>query len=80
MLLPGVRECGCVGSPDERSGEAVNLFVVAEPGAGLSADDVRRHCREHLSAYKVPRRVEFIEALPKTPVGKILKRELRALL
>jgi len=80
MLLRGVVECGCVGAPDPRSGECVNLFVVTEPGASVSAEDVRAHCREHLLGYKVPRRVEFVEAIPKTPVGKVLRRRLRELL
>ena len=61
---------------DEKSGEAVKLFVVKKDEA-LTAEAVIRHCREHLTGYKVPREVEFRTELPKTNVGKILRRELR---
>ncbi len=73
---PGVLECGVVGVPDERSGEAVKAVVVAGDPS-LTPDDVIAHCRTHLTAYKVPRRVELRDALPKTPVGKVLRRALR---
>jgi long-chain acyl-CoA synthetase len=76
---PGVAECACVGVPDEKSGEAVKLFVVKSPGAALTADEVIAFCRERLTGYKTPRLVSFIEALPKSNVGKILRRELRDL-
>jgi len=76
---PGVAECACVGVPDEKTGEAVKLFVVLAPGSTLTADDVSAHCRHELTAYKVPKLVCFIEALPKSTVGKILRRELRDL-
>jgi long-chain acyl-CoA synthetase len=62
--------------PDEKSGEAVKLFVVRKD-ASLAADAVVKHCREHLTGYKVPRDIEFRNELPKTNVGKILRRELR---
>jgi long-chain acyl-CoA synthetase len=75
----GVAECACVGVPDERTGEAVKLFVVRAPGAALTEDDVIRFCRGELTSYKVPKLVRFVEALPKSTVGKILRRELRAL-
>jgi long-chain acyl-CoA synthetase len=74
---PGVAECACVGVPDEKSGEAVKLFVVKAGGATLSADDVLAYCRDKLTGYKMPRQVVFIDALPKSTVGKILRRELR---
>ncbi|MDM0111118.1 AMP-binding protein [Variovorax sp. J22R133] len=74
---PGVAESACIGVPDEKTGEAVKLFVVKTPGAELDADDVIAHCRKQLTAYKVPRIVRFTEALPKTAVGKILRRDLR---
>jgi long-chain acyl-CoA synthetase len=74
---PGVAECACVGVPDEKSGEAVKLFVVRAGGATLSADDVLAYCRDKLTGYKMPRQVVFIDALPKSTVGKILRRELR---
>jgi len=73
--LPGVRECACVGVPDGKTGEAARLLVVAsEP---LSVEAVREHCRRNLTAYKVPRHISFVESLPKSSVGKILRRELR---
>ncbi len=75
--VPGVLECAAVGVPDEGSGEAVKLFVVRKPGSQVSEDDIRDYCRANLTAYKRPRIFEFRESLPKTPVGKILRRELR---
>jgi long-chain acyl-CoA synthetase len=77
---PGVAECACVGTPDEKTGEAVRLFVVRASGAALTEADVVAHCRRELTAYKVPRQVRFLEALPKSTVGKILRKDLRALL
>jgi len=75
-MHPGVLECAAVGVPDAKSGEAVKLFVVKKD-ASLTKDDVLKHCREHLTGYKMPRDVEFRTDLPKTNVGKILRRELR---
>ena len=74
--LPGVLECAAVGVLDEKTGEAVKLVVVRKDAA-LSEDDVRRYCEANLTGYKRPRTVEFRTELPKTPVGKILRRELR---
>jgi len=74
---PEVLECACVGVPDEKTGEAVKLFVVRAANATLGEAELIAHCREQLSAYKVPRIVRFVEALPKSTVGKILRRELR---
>ena len=71
-----VVECAAVGVPDEKSGEAVKLYVVSSNSA-LDQDTLRSFCREQLTAYKVPRYVEFREELPKSNVGKILRRELR---
>ncbi|MBV8509322.1 MAG: AMP-binding protein, partial [Xanthobacteraceae bacterium] len=73
----GVAECACVGRPDEKTGEAVRLFVAKAPGTSLSEDDLIAHCRRELAAYKVPKDVRFLDALPKSTVGKILRRELR---
>ncbi|MCD0491629.1 AMP-binding protein [Chromobacterium violaceum] len=73
---PGVREVACIGVPDERSGEAVKIVVVRKDPS-LQADELLRHCRDNMTAYKVPRHVEFRDALPKSNVGKILRRELR---
>ena len=74
--MPGVLECACVGVADDKTGEAVKVFVVRSD-ATVEADDVRAWCRERLAGYKVPRHVEFLEELPKSAVGKILRRELR---
>jgi len=74
---PGVMEAACIGVPDEKSGEAVKLFVVSQPGANLEVEDLMAHCRENLTPYKVPRKIEFRDELPKTNVGKILRRALR---
>ena len=73
---PGVLEAAAVGVPDERTGEAVKLFVVRRDPA-LSQADIIAHCRGSLAPYKVPHRVEFRDELPKTNVGKILRRQLR---
>ena len=75
-MHPGVLECAAIGVPDKKSGEAVKLYVVKKDPA-LTADAVLQHCREHLTAYKCPRDVEFRNDLPKSNVGKILRRELR---
>ena len=75
-MHPGVLECAAVGVPDAKSGEAVKLFVVKKDPA-LTADALIAHCREQLTGYKCPRDVEFRTELPKSNVGKILRRELR---
>jgi long-chain acyl-CoA synthetase len=74
--LDGVLEVAAVGVPDERSGEAVKLFVVTR-GASPTEEDIIEHCRKNLTGYKVPRDVEFRDELPKTNVGKVLRRALR---
>ena len=73
---PGVLECAAVGVPDERMGEAVKLVVVRKDPA-LTEESLLAYCRQNLTAYKTPRIIEFRTELPKTPVGKILRRELR---
>jgi long-chain acyl-CoA synthetase len=75
----GVAECACIGRPDEKTGEAVRLFVAKAPGASLTEADLIAHCRRQLSAYKVPKEVRFLDALPKSNVGKILRKDLRGL-
>jgi long-chain acyl-CoA synthetase len=75
-MHPGVLESAAIGVPDKKSGEAVKLFVVRKDTA-LTAESVLAYCREHLTGYKCPREVEFRTELPKTNVGKILRRELR---
>jgi long-chain acyl-CoA synthetase len=74
--MPGVLECAAVGMPDEHSGEAVKLVVVKDKGE-ITEQQVRAYCAQHLTGYKRPKVVEFRAELPKTPVGKILRRELR---
>ena len=73
---PGVLECAVEGVPDEKSGEAVKLVIVKR-SPDLTEDDVREYCRHELTGYKQPKVIEFRTELPKTPVGKILRRELR---
>jgi long-chain acyl-CoA synthetase len=75
----GVAECACVGRPDEKAGEAVRLFVARTLGATISEADVIAYCRSQLAAYKVPKEVRFLEALPKSNVGKILRKDLRVI-
>ena len=75
-LMPGVMECACVGMADNKTGEAVKLVIVRKDPA-LTEADVRAYCKENLTGYKQPKVVEFRDELPKTPVGKILRRELR---
>lgn len=74
--VPGVVECGVIGVPDVIAGEVVKAFVVANDPS-VSKDQIVAACRQNLTNYKVPRMVEFRSELPKTPVGKILRRELR---
>lgn len=74
--LAGVMECACVGVPDAKTGEAVKLVIVKKD-PNLSEADVRNFCKENLTGYKQPKVIEFRNELPKTPVGKILRRELR---
>jgi long-chain acyl-CoA synthetase len=75
-MHPGVLECACIGVPDEKTGEAVKVFVVKKD-LNLGIESLREHCRQQLTGYKVPKLFAFIDALPKTPVGKILRKELR---
>jgi len=76
MAHDSVVECAAIGLPDEKSGEVIKMFVVSND-TDLSADDVRKYMRQNVTAYKVPRFVEFRDELPKTNVGKVLRRELR---
>jgi long-chain acyl-CoA synthetase len=75
--LDGVSEVAVIGLPDEKSGELVKAYIVARPGATVSAEQVREHCRQSLTGYKVPKLVELRSELPKTNVGKVLRRALR---
>jgi long-chain acyl-CoA synthetase len=74
---PEIAEAACIGIPDEESGEVVKLFVVLTPGSTLTPSAIRDWCKQEMTAYKVPKSVEILDELPKTNVGKILRRELR---
>jgi long-chain acyl-CoA synthetase len=74
---PDVLDAACIGIPDQRTMEAVKAFVVLRPGASTTVENIRHYCKEMLTAYKVPRFVEFRDELAKTDVGKVLRRELR---
>jgi acyl-CoA synthetase (AMP-forming)/AMP-acid ligase II len=76
-LCPGVVECAAVGIPDASQGESIKVFVVKNDPL-LTEEDVARYCRQNLTGYKVPKYIEFRDELPKSNVGKILRRELRA--
>jgi long-chain acyl-CoA synthetase len=73
---PAIQECCVAGVPDSYRGETVKAFVVLKPGATLTADDLTAYCRERLAAFKVPKLIEFRDSLPKSAVGKILRRAL----
>jgi long-chain acyl-CoA synthetase len=73
---PGVLEAAVIGIPDEHSGEAVAAYIVKKD-PNVTVEDIRAHARENLTPYKLPRIIEFRESLPKTNVGKVLRRALR---
>jgi long-chain acyl-CoA synthetase len=77
MTHPKILEVCTIGVPDAYRGETVKVFVVTRPGQTMTAEEVIDFCKEKLAGYKVPKLVEFIDALPKSVVGKILRRELR---
>lgn len=76
-LCPGVVECAAIGIPDEKQGEAIKVFIVRSD-VTLTEDDIASYCRDNLTGYKQPKYIEFRDELPKTNVGKVLRRELRA--
>ncbi len=76
-LCPGVVECAAIGVPDEKQGEAIKVFVIRNDPA-LTEDDVAKFCHDNLTGYKRPKYIEFRDELPKSNVGKILRRELRS--
>jgi long-chain acyl-CoA synthetase len=75
---PGVLECAVIGIPDDEWGESVKAFVVLKPGVSATEKDIIDVAKQNLASYQKPKSVEFLDALPKAPTGKILKRELRA--
>jgi long-chain acyl-CoA synthetase len=74
---PKVLEACTIGVPDEYRGETVKAFVVCKQGETISEDELIEYCRTKLAVYKVPKKIEFIDELPKTAIGKFLRRELR---
>src|SRR5450759_1743910 len=76
---PKILEACAVGVPDEYRGETIKAFVVVKPGESLTEAEIIEYCRERLAAYKAPKRIAFLDELPKSAVGKILRRELRAM-
>jgi long-chain acyl-CoA synthetase len=76
-LCPGVVECAAIGVADDKQGEAIKIFIVKNDPT-LSEEDVAKFCRQNLTGYKMPKYIEFRDELPKTNVGKILRRELRS--
>ena len=76
-MCPGVVECAAIGVADAMQGESIKIYVVKDTPL-LTEEDVSRYCRENLTGYKVPKYIEFRDELPKSNVGKILRRELRA--
>lgn len=77
--LPGIKSCAVIGIPDQRLGEVGHAFIVPQPGAGVTADDIIRWSKANLANYKVPRGVTFLESLPMNSTGKIVKYALRGM-
>jgi long-chain acyl-CoA synthetase len=73
---PAVGEVGVRGVPDEYQGEAVKAWIVLRPGQRATVDEIRAFCRKKLTGYKVPKKIEFVESLPKSIIGKVLRRAL----
>ena len=77
---PAVAECSVVGTPDERWGEMVHAVIVVRGGARVSPEEIIEHCRQTLAGYKCPKRVTFVEVLPKTAIGKISRKDIKGML
>jgi acyl-CoA synthetase (AMP-forming)/AMP-acid ligase II len=74
---PAVEECAVIGMPHSEYGEAVSAFVKRKQGRECSEKDLIDYCKKHIASYKAPKKILFVEELPKSPAGKILKREIR---
>ena len=74
---PDIHECAVIGTPDERLGQIVTAVIVAAPDVSPNSDAIIDHCRKLIGGYKIPRRIEFVETMPKNALGKILKNRLR---
>ena len=77
MAHPAILEAATIGVPDEERGETVKSFIVLQPGATLTVEEIETYTREQMASYKIPRQIEFLDELPKSSVMKILRRELR---
>ena len=77
MMNDKINEAGCIGIKDKDGNENIKLFVSKIPQSKLSANEVLDHCKKYLTGYKIPKFVEFIDEIPKSNVGKILRRKLR---
>jgi acyl-CoA synthetase (AMP-forming)/AMP-acid ligase II len=75
---PAVKEVCVVGIPDDRWGEAVKALLVHKEGVPVTEDEIIKFCKQHMAGYKAPKSVEFVSELPKDPVGKILRKEIKA--